>query len=34
MPTRKHTRAHDRTQRLRAERQRNQQTIDENPPQF
>jgi hypothetical protein len=34
MPTRKHTRANDRTQRLRAERQRNQQAIDENPSPF
>jgi len=34
MPTRKHSRAHDRAQRLRAERRRNQRAIDEDQPSF
>jgi hypothetical protein len=34
MPTRKTSRIQDRTRRLRAERKRNQQAIDEDPPPF
>jgi hypothetical protein len=34
MPTRKHTRAQQTRQRLHAERQRNQQAIDDDPPPF
>jgi hypothetical protein len=34
MPTRKHSRAHDRIQRLHAERRRNQRAIDENQTPF
>jgi ethanolamine utilization microcompartment shell protein EutS len=34
MPTRKHTRAQQRTQRLHAERERNQRAIDDDPPPF
>jgi hypothetical protein len=34
MPKRKTSRLHDRTQRLHAERRRNQRTIDDNPPPY